>query len=246
MGGVCMYFSEHGGESGRKLSGIVLTAAFHLGLVYALIHGAGYKVLDVMQSPVLVKLVEEIKKPPEEPPPKILPQPDFAAPPKVVVQLPYIPPPEVAVQPQPQQLALTSTQVKPPEAILPTNIVVKPKVVEAEPAAKPAGPVVVPAVVNFDTPGCRPEWPRSSIRNDETGTVGLAVLIGPDGSVADARVEKSSGFRNLDNAVKAQLLSGSCKNKPGTVDGKPQQLWIKVIYVWKLTDQETAAAHSKQ
>ncbi|MES2069261.1 MAG: TonB family protein [Pseudomonadota bacterium] len=238
-----MYFSEHGGESGRKVSGIALTAAFHLGLVYALLHGAGYKVLEVVQSPVLVKLVEEIKKPPEEPP-KVLPQPDLAAPPKVVVQLPYIPPPEVAVQPQPQQLALTSTQVKPPEAILPTNIVVKPSV-DAEPAAKAAGPVVVPAVVNFDTPGCRPEWPRSSIRNDETGTVGLAVLIGPDGSVADARIERSSGFRNLDNAVKAQLLSGSCKNKPGTVDGKPQQLWIKVIYVWKLTDYETAA-HSKQ
>ncbi|HTD02916.1 TonB family protein, partial [Undibacterium sp.] len=157
---------------------------------------------------------------------------------KVVVQLPYIPPPEVAVPQQVQQPTITSTQVKPLDNSLPPTVVAavaKPKV-EAEPV-KPAGPVVVPAVVNFNTPGCRPEWPGTSIRNEETGTVGLSVLIGADGSVADAKVEKSSGYRNLDNAVKAQLLSGQCRNKPGTVDGKPQQLWIKVIYVWKLTEQ---------
>jgi protein TonB len=97
-----------------------------------------------------------------------------------------------------------------------------------------AAPVTVPASINFDTDGCRPTYPRASQRNEETGTVTLSVLIGADGSVADVRIDKSSGFRNLDNAVKAQLMSGSCKNKPGTVDGKPQQLWTKVSYVWKL------------
>ncbi len=228
-----MNFTEHYQEPGKKFSGVALTAAFHVLLVYALINGAGYRVLEVIQSPVLVKLVEEIKKPPEEPP-KIIQQPDFAAPPKVVVQLPYIPPPEVAVPAQPQQLVIASTQVKPLDNSLPPTVVAKP-VVEAV-AAKPAGPVVVPAVVNFDTAGCRPEWPRTSILNEETGSVGLNVLIAADGSVADAKVEKSSGYRGLDNAVKSQLLSGSCRNKPGTVDGKPQQLWIKVIYVWKLTE----------
>lgn len=224
-------------EPGKKFSGIALTVAFHIFLVYALLHGAGYRVLEVMHSPVLVKLVEEVKKPPEEPP-KLLPQPELAAPPKVVVQLPYIPPPEVVVAPQPQQPVITSTQVKPIDNSLPPTVVAK-SVVEAEPvkAAKPAGPVVVPASVNFDTPGCRPAWPQASIRNDESGSVGLSVLIGADGGVVDAKVEKSSGFRNLDNAVKAQLLSGNCRNKPGTVDGKPQQLWIKVIYDWKLTAQ---------
>lgn len=230
-----MKLAGHYQEPGKKFSGIALTVMFHLLLIYALIHGAGYQVLEVLHGPVLVKLVEDIKKQPEEPPPpKLLEQPEFAAPPRVVVQLPYIPPPEVAVSPQVPPFVLNSTPSRPLDNGLPPTVVAKPKM-EAVPA-KPAGPVLVPAVVNFDTPGCRPEWPRASIRNEESGSVGLAVLIGADGSVSDAKIESSSGFRNLDNAVKSQLLSGSCKNKPGTVDGKPQQLWIKVVYVWKLTD----------
>jgi len=219
-----MDFSEHQQEPGKKFLGLGLVVIFHIVLGYALLNGLGKKIIDVVQKPLETKIVEEVKPPPpppETPPP---PPPKLAAPPP-----PFIPPPEVAVQPQQQQLAITSTQVKPDSNVLPKTI--------APPVEAPkqnTAPVTVPAVINFDTAGCKPEWPRASIRNEETGTVGLSVLIGADGSVADVRIDKSSGFRNLDNAVKSQLMSGSCKNKPGTVDGKPQQLWTKVNYVWKL------------
>jgi protein TonB len=136
----------------------------------------------------------------------------------------------VNVAPQPQQTAITSTQVKPaPQDFAKTP----PPQAETAPKA-PAAPVTIPAVINFDVAGCKPEWPRASLRNEETGTVSLSVLVGADGSISEVRIDKSSGFRNLDNAVKSQLMSGSCKQKPGTVDGKPQQTWSKVNYVWKL------------
>ncbi|MFZ6682252.1 energy transducer TonB, partial [Undibacterium sp. Tian12W] len=109
-----------------------------------------------------------------------------------------------------------------------------PPVVAAPTEAKATGPVTIPGVIDFNVGGCKPEYPRASLRNEETGTVLLSVLIGADGTVADVKIDKSSGFRGLDNAVKSQLMSGSCKNKPGTVDGKPQQTWAKVQYVWKL------------
>jgi len=60
----------------------------------------------------------------------------------------------------------------------------------------------------------------------------LQFLIGIDGRVADSKVAKSSGFRDLDNAARSAL--SRCRFKPGLADGKPQQSWTKVQYVWKL------------
>jgi len=62
----------------------------------------------------------------------------------------------------------------------------------------------------------------------------LQFLIGLDGKVADSKIERSSGFRALDAAAKNAL--SLCKFKPGLVDGKPQQSWTVVDYVWKLPD----------
>ena len=104
----------------------------------------------------------------------------------------------------------------------------------AEVAKPAAGPVVIPGRVDFNQSGCTPEYPRASLRNEETGVTRLTVTIGADGMVTDVAIAKSSGFRGLDNAVRAQLLSGTCKNKPGTVDGKPQATTQTVEYVWKL------------
>ncbi|MES2072536.1 MAG: TonB family protein [Pseudomonadota bacterium] len=220
-----MDFSERQQEPGKKLSGLALVVLFHALLVYALLNGLGHKILEVVQKPLETKIVEEVKPPPpppETPPP---PPPKLAAPPP-----PFIPPPEVQVQPQVQPNTISqTTQVRPATDALPRTVA---PAVEAP--VKTTGPVSVAAVIDFNAAGCKPEWPRASLRNEETGTVGLSVLIGADGSVSDVKIDKSSGFRNLDNAVKSQLMSGSCKNKPGTVDGKPQQLWTKVNYVWRL------------
>ena len=97
--------------------------------------------------------------------------------------------------------------------------------------APTTGQVLVPAVV--DSRNCeKPEYPRKSLRNEETGTVTLQFLIGLDGRVVESKIDKSSGSRDLDNAARAAL--SLCKFKPGTVDGKPQQSWTKMQYVWKL------------
>ncbi|NDI85695.1 energy transducer TonB [Undibacterium crateris] len=76
-------------------------------------------------------------------------------------------------------------------------------------------------------------YPKAALINEETGSVTLAVLVGTDGNVMDSKIEKSSGSKTLDKAT-AKIFS-SCKFKPGSKDGKAQQVWTKLEYVWSLS-----------
>ena len=74
-------------------------------------------------------------------------------------------------------------------------------------------------------------YPKSALMNEETGTVTLGLLIGTDGKVLDSKVENSSGSKSLDKAA-LQAFS-LCKFKPGMKDGKVEQMWLKMDFVWK-------------
>ena len=88
----------------------------------------------------------------------------------------------------------------------------------------------VPA--SLDSTNCKAEYPKASLMNEEQGTVSMSFLVNADGSVADSKVEKSSGFKNLDKAAVKAI--SACKFKPGTKDGAAAQTWTKVDYAWKL------------
>ena len=95
----------------------------------------------------------------------------------------------------------------------------------------PAAPVRTGAVVN--SANCeKPDYPSASRRLEEEGTVSLRFLVGVDGKVLQAEVEKSSGFRRLDEAARAGLAK--CQFKPATLDGKPEQAWASMKYTWRL------------
>jgi len=212
-----MDFSQVERNSSRKFFGIALVAFLHALVVYALVTGLARKVIDVMQAPLEAKMIEEIKPPPPPDLPPPPPQPKLLAPP------PFIPPPEVQVQqPMPNNAIQATTQVQPENPVMPP--------IQRNDAAA-TGAVNTPAVVDF-TSCAKPEYPRNSLRNEETGAVTLAFLIGLDGRVVDSKLEKSSGFPNLDKTARAAL--NLCRFKPGMMDGKPQQSWTKVQYVWKL------------
>lgn len=217
-----MYFSENERHPGKRFSGIAFVILLHTLLVYGLMTGLARKVVEVIKKPIETKIVEEVKPPPPNDLPPPPPPPKLLAPPP-----PFIPPPEVQVQqPPPQNTLQAVTTVRPENPVMPP-------VQRAEPANGPpaAGPTRTAAVV--DPNACqKPDYPRKSLRNEEQGTVVLAFLIGVDGKVVDSRVEKSSGFRDLDNAARTGL--STCRFKPGTVDGKPEQSWTRMEYVWKI------------
>jgi protein TonB len=89
--------------------------------------------------------------------------------------------------------------------------------------------VVLPVV---DTKSCDlPKYPKASLMNEETGTVTMAFLVGTDGKLLESKIETSSGSKSLDKAALAAFVL--CKFKPGTKDGKVEQMWAKIDYVWK-------------
>ncbi len=79
-----------------------------------------------------------------------------------------------------------------------------------------------------------PRYPISAVRQHQQGTVYLLVLVGPDGSVQDVKVDQSSGYRDLDRA--AIEAARKWKFNPGSRDGKPVGGWVKVPVQFKLSN----------
>jgi len=203
----------HPRSQSRRLTGMVITVALHIALIYALIHGLARKIVEIVVPPLETKIIEEIKPPaPDKPPP---PPPKLETPPP-----PFIPPPEVNIQ-MPMQMAPTITAVAPTPPPKPAPMAPTP----------PRQAVNTAPVVNAAS--CdKPEYPPAARRANETGTVLLNFLIDVDGKVIDSKVERSSGSRRLDEAARAGLEL--CNFRPATVDGKPTRAWARIEYVWRL------------
>ena len=203
----------------KHLVGLGLVVVLHLLLFWAISSGLARSFVKKIKGPVEAVLLEETKPdipppPPPPPPPKNLPPPPPA----------YVPPVEVAVAaPAPANaIAAVSATPQPVAPVVPTV---------TAPVAPPAPPVRVAAVVN--SANCeKPDYPSASRRLEEEGTVSLRFLVGVDGKVIQAEVEKSSGFKRLDEAARAGL--SRCAFKPATVDGKPEQGWASMKYTWRL------------
>ncbi len=222
-----MDFAENG-ERPRNITGIVIVVLLHVLIIYALLTGLARKVVEVIQQPVIATIVPEVipPKPPPPPKPKVekTVEPKTKAPPP-----PYVPPPEVKVQVQPQKDVISAvTHDAPPSHDLPPpsndQPVANAKPEEAHKTATPATAVSSTCV--------KPEYPRQSLQDEEQGTVTLAFLVSAQGRVIESRVDHSSGSHALDRAALSAL--SQCSFKPGTVDGKPQESWTKMQYVWRL------------
>ena len=99
-------------------------------------------------------------------------------------------------------------------------------------SAVTVGVVAAEVPASFDPKNCKADYPKASLMNEEQGTTSMSFLVAPDGSVVDAKLEKSSGFKSLDKVALKSL--SACRFKPGTRDGAPAQTWTKVDYAWKL------------
>lgn len=201
----------------RHAVGIGLVVLLHLLLLWAIQSGMSQEVQRKMQvvADVLL-LASDAPKPPPPPPPP-------SAPP------PRTPPPVSSVP------AIETPVVLPPPANAVTVAPSAPTPAAPSAPAAPAAPrseaVRTAAVVNAAQ--CeKPEYPIASRRMEEEGTVHLRFLVGVDGKVIQSEVEKSSGFKRLDEAARAGL--SRCQFRPALVDGRPEQAWASMRYTWRL------------
>ena len=200
----------------KHLLGLGLVVVLHLLLFWAINSGLARAFVKKIKGPVEAVLLEDTK--PDIPPPPPPPAPKNLPPPPPA----YVPPVEVPVvnaAPAANAIAAVSATPQPPAPPAPTAPAVK------------SEPVRTGAVVN--SANCeKPEYPSASRRMEEEGTVSLRFLIGPDGKVIQSEIEKSSGYKRLDEAARAGL--SRCQFRPATVDGKPEQAWASMKYTWRL------------
>ncbi|MFZ6874600.1 M56 family metallopeptidase [Undibacterium sp. Di27W] len=81
---------------------------------------------------------------------------------------------------------------------------------------------------------CRPVYPKASLQRAEAGVVYASALVAANGKILKAKVDRSAGFPDLDNAVVDALENCKAKAMPGQVNGKKTDLWAKVQFVWVL------------
>jgi len=218
-------------DTKKHLVGVMVVVTLHVIVIWALLTGLAQKIVEVVKAPLETMIIQEIKPPPPPPPPPVnLPPPPKAmAPPP-----PFIPPPEVVVATPPpvaETIRVTSA-VAPPVAVsmVPTA---PPDPSSTAPANTPTKePHRVAAVIDAKQACEEPEYPSTSRRNEEQGTVVLRFLIDVDGHVVDSKIATTSGFNRLDRAARDTL--SRCVFKPGTVDGKPEQSWANIRYTWHL------------
>lgn len=75
-----------------------------------------------------------------------------------------------------------------------------------------------------------PNYPKSWIEDEVQGTVSLAVLVGEDGSVKEAKLLESSGYRVLDKA--SLRASSTCKFGAASNYGDSASGWTNLQFKW--------------
>lgn len=178
------------GEPARYAPGRVhpfamgVAIALHVALIAAAVTWK-YTVAEREREPQLAVYDVDLTPPP--PPPEtdakpLPPPPAVQAPnPPVVLHLPQQPVFVVTPDPPPEPPAAPS----PPQA----------------PAPAPPQPVSAGDLSSSMIHAPSPRYPTESRRKREQGTVLLAVVLGPDGNVADIRIARSSGHSRLDEAA---------------------------------------------
>lgn len=224
----------------RKPWGLGVVVLLHLLVFWAIQTGLSRDITRQMPEVVQALLLQEAPPPqppaakpePAPPPPKVPP----AAPPPVTPATPplatpspvppaQVPAAEVTVAPSTaSNQAITAVASSTPQPAATST---------AAPAApaRAAPPTRTPASVSAAQ--CdKPDYPSASRRMEEEGTVSLRFLVGVDGKVIQSEIEKSSGFKRLDEAARAGL--SKCRFQPATVDGRPEQAWASMKYTWRL------------
>jgi protein TonB len=201
----------------KRTLALILVIAIHAGFFWVLNSGLGSKIVQVITGPVQTEIIDEPKEEENEPPP---PPPDIEAPP------PYVPPPDFAIElptAAPATTAITGTTsvrptapppVKPPEA----------KTVRTPPSTTGKGARIT-----------QPEYPPSSRRAGEEGTVTLQVYVLESGKAGEVKVQKSSGFPKLDEAA-VREVQRTWRFVPGKEDGKPVAMWHTFNVTFRLTE----------
>jgi protein TonB len=200
----------------KRLPSLMVVLVLHGILLWLIQSGLARQAITLTQESVEALLLTDAAPPP----------PPVAAPktpsPKTPLP-PVIQPPIAAATPVITAPTAPAISVSPTQSTAPT----------APTAPTPPSPSIrTGAAIQPGASCAKPDYPSASRRLEEEGTVSLKFLIGADGRVLQAEIEKTSGFPRLDEAARNAL--SKCQFRAGTIDGKAEQSWASIKYTWRL------------
>jgi periplasmic protein TonB len=194
----------------------VIIVLGHVALFWGMNAGLTRHIISTVFGPIETRIIEAPKENDEAPPPP---------PPKIETPPPFVPPPDIAIEipaDAPATTAITQTTTQRPVVAPPPAAPVA-QVPKTAPRSDPRRPLT------------QPEYPPSSRRAGEAGTVILQIYVLDTGRVGDAKVMTSSGYPRLDEAALREVKR-SWRLTPGTENGKPVAMWGQFAVTFKLTD----------
>ena len=96
-------------------------------------------------------------------------------------------------------------------------------------------PVIAGASVDPRHPLSQPPYPMEARHFGEQGRLLLAILVGADGRVLDAKATQSSGSERLDQAAIKEARQ-HWRLRPATRNGVPFEQWLTVPVVFRLEE----------
>ena len=200
----------------KRLPSLIVVLVLHGVLLWLIQSGLARQAIRLTQESVEALLLTDAAPPP----------PPVAAPktpsPKTPLP-PVIQPPIAAATPVITAATAPAINVTPTQSTAPTAPIT--------PSA-PSPSIRAGAAIQPGASCAKPDYPSASRRLEEEGTVSLKFLIGADGRVLQAEIEKTSGFPRLDEAARNAL--SKCQFRAGTIDGKAEQSWASIKYTWRL------------
>ncbi len=205
-------YAQQQRDPSKHLAGFGIVLALHLLLAWALAHGLGKRMVEVMRAPIVTTIIEELRRPPE--PEKPLPPPKSAPP---VPNL--MPPPDIRLSPPPDPLPVPKPPPPPPTA-QPTQTA---PTITLEPVPQPRprpAPVTATNAAHNAEEGYVNElraylisikrYPtsREARQLRPQGTVKIWIEIDRAGQLLSAGVELSAGTLLLDNEALRTVRNG--------------------------------------
>jgi len=200
----------------KRLPSLMVVLVLHGILLWLIQSGLARQAITLTQESVEALLLTDAAPPPPPVAAPKTPSPKTPLPP--VIQPPIAAATPVITAPTAPAINVTPTQSTPPTAPIASSA--------------PSPSIRTGAAIQPGASCAKPDYPSASRRLEEEGTVSLKFLIGSDGRVLQAEIEKTSGFPRLDEAARNAL--SKCQFRPGTIDGKAEQSWASIKYTWRL------------
>jgi protein TonB len=223
-----MAYADNRMSSGR-ITAIVIVAVLHALLGYAFITGLAYSVIKKAAADLKTFNVDEPPPPPDKPPPPPPPNqpttpPPIVAPPPIFRLNTPPPPIQTVVNAPPPPITVTAPPPSPPPPA-PAAPPPPPPPVKVEPARAKAD---LHSLISQD------DYPPSSLRNEEQGTVRVRLEVGTSGRVTSCSVTSSSGHSALDSTA-CNLLTRRARFTPARdSSGNPTTDSVPTSVTWRL------------